>query len=221
MTILLAEGLNDITRMVLGSLAVAGAFLIGYVAAMLFLGIGMRLLTRKIVPLKFNKLLRIVAGLAAAAIVAMFVFGEGGMGYGAGSGGLPGSGKGEPGPKSTAPATTTDKETLPTDKKQANDSDIKPERRVRVTMLGGLAVSEKRFYQFEDQPGGLTLEEIEARVLERRDSPGLPLSQIEIFVYRDSPDSGSRVVRDLHEWSITQGLKVVFPAVQDRMRPER
>lgn len=217
MSILLAAGLDGLTRMVLGTLAVAGAFLIGYVAAMVFLGIGMRAFTRKVIPLKFNKLLRIFAGLAAAILVAMFVFGDGGMGYGAGDGGLPGSGKDSSGPKrdtEVKPDEPKEKVLQPLPKESE-----KPEGRVRVTVLGGSAVVENRFYLFENQSGGLTLKEVESRVADRRASPGLPLSQIEIYVYQDSSDIGSRAVRDLQVWSTGQGLKVVFPNVQDRMRP--
>jgi len=217
MSILLAEGLDGITRLVLGTLAVAGAFLMGYVAAMLFLSIGMRAFTRKVIPLKLNKLLRIVAGLVAAILVALFVFGEGGMGYGAGSGGLPGSGKGSTGPKAETEVKPDEPKVVPS-KVPPKESE-KPEGRVRVTVLGGSAVVENRFYQFENQSGGLTLKEIESRVADRRASPGLPLTQIEIYVYQDSSDIGGRAVRDLQEWSIGQGLKVVFPNVGDRMRP--
>lgn len=218
MTTLIANGLDGLTQMVLGVLAVGGAFLLGYVSVMLLLSVGLRIVTKKLVPLRLNKLLRIVGGLALAAIVAMFVFGDGGMGYGAGAGGLPGSGKGAPDRKRTASPTAAElqppvRETVPP------DSDLKPERRVRVTVLGG-AIQSGRFYQFETQPGGLTLDELKTLVADRRDKPGSPLTQIEIMVYRDSPDVGGKVVRDLQTWSNSQGLRVVYPPVGEQLRPE-
>jgi hypothetical protein len=139
-------GEKHIVALFVKCLAVGGGFLVGYFLGGVIAYALDRWVFGKKAPEVVKKLLRLVAGLVVAVLVALFVFGEGGGdGFGGGAG-TDGKGKGTP--DQTAPSTTPP---LPQPAPSPQPGPV-GEGEVRVTVLGGADVKAERYYQVGDDP---------------------------------------------------------------------
>lgn len=147
-------------------LAVAGGYLAGYVLAGLAGYALERWVFSRKAPETVKQLVRIIAGLVAAIIVALIVFGEGGGGLGMGGG--EGRGTGTP----SGEGQSKDKQAnqpAPPDKAPPSVAPVPPDPRptelvVRVTILGGSDVQQERFYLIDADRTPRTFAEVRAAV---------------------------------------------------------
>lgn len=190
-------------------LAVAGAFLVGYVAfALLALALD-RTFARNRTPEGFKQLFRQLGGLTAAALAAYILFAS------SGGTGLFGSGSGNPsGPSAPAnPKTPTapPPPAPPTPEPPPSPPDTSPlspaDVVLRLRVLGGPDVIEQRFYQFEGSDSALTFSDVQAAILTRKPAgPGKLYLEI-AFPPRNAPPPDHPAVSQLEHWARTQGIQ--------------
>src|SRR4051812_39270011 len=84
-TLLAAGSFENVGRVIVGVLAVGGAYLAGSFLTWFFLGGIARIIFRKSIQTGVMKVLRIIGGVALALAVASYVFGDGGFGWGPGN----------------------------------------------------------------------------------------------------------------------------------------
>lgn len=201
---------SKVAQFFVNCLAVGGGFLAGFLLTWISTFLLDRWITRGRTPEPLHRIARILGGVAAAVLVALIVFGQGGNGYGLGGDAGEGKGDGQGlghGTVATQP-TAADVRPIETTKSEP----VPPEQRVRVTMLGGEAVKEERFYLLDDDPGPRTLEEIKTAVAAKKGAGGKPVG-IEIRFTRTNtlPRSHPAVLR-LTSWAQANGVTVTFPA---------
>ena len=210
---LFASPAENIGQLVIGILAVAGAFLIGHVLTWLFFGGIARFLFKRSMPLGVMKFLRLLGGAALAILVATFVFGAGGMGWGPGNAHKGDIGVGD---------QKKDQEEAKKEVVRPKIEDIQPKDDdglgVSVTILGGDA-SEGRYYLLEEDVTPRTFTEITYGIQEVKKNSAKPLNRVKILVYKDSSARDSAVVKNLEKWATDERFGVEFPAVQNQSRP--
>lgn len=188
-------------------LAVGGGFLVGYLSAGAVAWWIDRTFLRKKTPPTLHRASRILGGLALAIIVALLLFGKGGTGLGGGQGEGLGSGTGATGTGPTAEPV----ETKPKPPAPAKDVPI-PTARIRVTMLGGADVKDKRFYLIDDDSAPKTFEEAKSAIRAKADAaPEKPAVEVR-FTVRNALPQDHPAVRQLADWARESGLTVVYPA---------
>jgi hypothetical protein len=156
---------DQVARFFLNLLAVAGGFLLGYALTGVAVWAIDRWFTGGKMPIGVYRVARMIGGIALAVLVALLLFGGG---FGPGTG--PGAGPGDttetgPGAPQQSPPTTQIEPTPPP--VLPKDAPL-PEERVRVTLLGGEAVKEERFYLIDYDPAPKTFAEVVAAVNARK-----------------------------------------------------
>lgn len=218
LTILAASSIENVGHVVVGVLAVGGAFLAGSFLTWFFLGGIARIIFRRSIPPGIMKLLRIVGGLTLAFAVATFVFGDGGWGLGTGNEKKGDTGAGVPEKKDPEkkiePIPAKKEDPL---KNKENDGPL--EESVKVVILGGDA-TEERFYLFQNDRTPRTLNEIRQLILDQREKSIRPLKMVDIYVYKNSADRNGTVVKRLETWAREERFGISFPPVQNQNRPE-
>lgn len=215
---------GNVAQFFVNVLAVAGGFLVGWMLT----GFLAWLLERRIIRLRtpygsspvtsqgapgLRKIARILGGIALAILVALIVFGKG-SGWTIGGGGGEGEGKkdanpdGPGGPDKGSPVST-EPERLP----PATSRTPAPNReRVRITVLGGEAVKDQRFYLLDDDSTPRNFAEARATLAARKESAKLPLG-IEIqFSAENAISQNHPAVLNLTRWAKENDVTVTFPA---------
>jgi hypothetical protein len=156
---LLSE-IGALEKNVMTVLAVAGGFLIGFVATGLVATVFSKLVLKRPSPERLGRFLRVLGGAAGAIAVYLLLSGEGGLGLGGkGGGGSSSLADGQQTPaKSTANKDETPK-TSPT-LKSKDDNGGKP---LSVYVFGADS-PDNRFFRFGDDPMPLTKTEVVERI---------------------------------------------------------
>jgi hypothetical protein len=207
--------IENIGNVVVGIMAVAGAFLIGNLLTWLIVGTISRVFIKRVVPPKMMKIMRIIGGILLALAVAYWAFREGGFGFGTGTGTPMNENKGDQKQEEKKEPTVIQKKEEIVKKKDEGPL----EESIRIVVLGGDA-KEQRFYELEGEKTPRTFSEITRTILERKDKSVRPLRMVTILVYKNSADRDGAVVRSLVNWAKAQNLGVSFPSVQNEYRPE-
>lgn len=185
-------------------LAVAGAFLVGYLLGGLAAWALDRWALGNRSPRGVKRAIRVVAGLAAAILVAWLVFGNGvGGGWFGGRGESAGAGTANPEPSKEHAKEPERKPQQKIGPKDSTDYEV-----LTVTFLGGDDVQGNRFYRL-DGSEPLTFEQLKASILKRKETASKPLKLERQFstdpAKRISKDSAN--VRDVEHWAEAQGIK--------------
>lgn len=195
-----------IAGFVMNCLAVAGGGLAGFIV----IGLAAWFLDRKLTggksPEGLHKTVRYVGGVIGAVIVALLVFGSGDGGTGGDKSGGASAATGGGGSGNTV--ATTAKTTVPTDAPPPEELAPKEET-IRITVLGGAAVKEERFYLIEADRTPKNLSEVKDAVALRKKGLKKPLAvEIRLGERTDPNNSG---VLDLQGWASAEGLRVILP----------
>lgn len=196
-------GMFDLGMQILKLLAVLGGATIGALLGGLLVRACTKLSLRRNVP---TPALRTVQALGAGALglaVWMWVFGSGGSGFG-GSGST-GTGSGNH-PSASGPTASTPPAKQPATTPPAQEP--APPEVVRVEMLGGEGVQEKRFYLLDGDKEARNLTDIRTALRERRDKGKGGLKGIEIVIYHNSVAKDHPAVRELERWARENDLNV-------------
>jgi hypothetical protein len=206
LAVLLEMGFNSLG--VLKVLAVAGGAGAGGLAS----GLLGQLLSRSLTTQKMHPKLLTGTRLGGAGIggwlVALWVFGGGGEGIGGGGGFGLGAGNGPDTPAATS------KDTRRPDSSDRPGTEESSGARLRVEVLGPdtlVKITHKerpdrdRCYRVDDPEGArlCTLAEIKDLIKQRR-KQWPPLRNLDIVVYKDSPDEGVSYVREFSRWAQDQ-----------------
>jgi hypothetical protein len=199
---------DNLGRVVVNVLAIAGGFLIGWLLIGSVVSAGTRVLTGGKVPRWILFVMRALGGVAVAWLVALFVFGSGnwrGFGFGGDGGTGPGGG-----PAGTAKDPASANGTAPAvAAPPKEDKGPKPRGstlRVEVIgLMGGSQVTDGRFYRFEGEKELRDRENL-ALAIDRIKQENPQVRELDIVVYENSPDSDTRAVRDLEQWARDNGL---------------
>ncbi|OWK40907.1 hypothetical protein [Fimbriiglobus ruber] len=206
-----------VAQLAVNVLAVAGGFLVGYIATLIGAKVLDKYLTAGKTPLPLHKVARLLGGAIVALLVALVVFGEGGGGLGSGTGEgkekVEGTGVGEgtgqtvsvPAPKVDTPTPTPPPKTT-----QLKEAD-KVYDVIRVTVLGGEDVKELKFYRVDDDAVPKTLKELQDAVKTRQQAATKPVA----IAYQFAPNglAGKDTPGTLRLLAFAQheGLAVVPP----------
>lgn len=209
---------QNLGPMVVNLLAVAGGFLLGAVLAQLIVTMGLKYITvgRIKAPGWVLWGVRLLGGVTAAWLVALFVFGSSGTGWWPGFGGGPGGlGTGKEGGPGTQPGPD------PGPKKNGGPvGGGKEEDSLRVEVLNwadGQQIMDSRRYRFAADAALKTLDEVKEAVERRLQEAGVKrLGRVEIVIYLNSPDRDTPTVKDLVNWVTLKGLEpaVTMPPVK-------
>lgn len=188
------------TDLVVKILAVIGSGAGGGLGLGLLVQLLLRTLTTRKPPRWSVQTVRLLGGVICAWLVALWLFGGGGSGIGGGGGLGFGSGAGH----------GEGKKTVETRKKNGGAAETPSDESLRIVVLGRANLSEsdikaERWYRIEtvEGPRMLTFEEVK-RTIRNRQQEQLPLSRIEIVLYRDSPDERVPIVSQLRTWASDQ-----------------
>ncbi|MDB5311593.1 MAG: hypothetical protein JWO38_5795 [Gemmataceae bacterium] len=205
-------------------LAVAGGFLAGYAIGGATVWALDRWVLAQKAPDFLKKSVRVVAGVAAALLVAFIVFGDGTGGGWFGGGGGSGDGNGTNPSQSSDPGKQNDQSTPPVKQPDPKTTpkldtpktpDVRPEDpRVRVTFLGGDAVQGDRFYLLDDDPSPKTFDELKKAVMARKEGTPRPMFLLVQFPGdpRQRIDENSINVTQVTSWARNvAGVQVVWP----------
>lgn len=190
-------------QLIVNLLAVAGGFLLGYVLT----GLVVWWLGRGKAPDGLKRACRMLSGVAMAVLVFLIVFGHG-LGWTLFGGGQPGTDNGSgqgPQPISTEP--------VPQDRPPVKPQDGPPPGdRVRVTLLGGADVRERKFYLLGDDPTPRGLDEVKTAVKQKAGEAKAGLAVEIRFAARNTLPREHPAVTLLERWAKENGLTVTFPA---------
>jgi hypothetical protein len=153
---------------------------------------------------------RLVGGVALAWVVALFVFGKGGL-FGLGGGGGPGTG---PGDKDGKPSAVNGTEGDHKGKKNGGTTD-ENKKTLRVEVLGkvnGEPILTGRFYRIKDEQEMHNLNEVLARI-DKLTVETPPLKKVEIILYKNSPAPDRPAVADLQSEVQRKGLEASITTV--------
>lgn len=186
-------------------LAVAGGFLIGNLLTWALCRIVAKFVLKERLPVMLERVLRILGGLALAALVAFLLFRFGtGWGFG-GSGAGEGDGTGAPTKGGEQPDTS--KEKTPPTKVQPT---VKEDPAVLATGMKVIVLPanpELRLFRLEGDKQPLTLAEVEDRIRRRHADTGDKLKFIDLLIYRDSVAEIHPDIAALEAFAHDLGLK--------------
>ncbi len=216
-TLVLAQvlGLTEkIAAYAIKGLAVAGAFLLGYLlGGAIVWAIDKWLLANK-TPILIKKLCKVLLGIVLGLIVALIVFGDSGNGlFGRGGG------EGKDNHNSDSSTQKSSSDHLTQDGKAQSDSnlpkpqEIKPaDSIIQITIYGGMKVIEERYYQIEDEQDLKTLKELQDAVLERKNKlKGKVAIAIRLPIDKKYISADPRVMASVIGWANKQGFDVILP----------
>lgn len=181
-------------------LAVAGGFLLGYWGGKGVAWALDRWVFAQKAPDLLKRAVSIAAGVALAILVALIVFGEGGVGL-FGRGGGSGEGKGQPVDDTKGKTAPTPPEAKKDEPAKKNEPKLPPPPPtpgdVRVAILSGDDVRDGKFYSFDDDPTPRNFEEFKRYILDRKKATKTELTII--FRYKKEPlaDNDPQVVGTL------------------------
>ena len=195
----------------LNGLAVGGAFLVGY----LLTWFGAKLLDNWMTagksPPAVHKTVRVLGGLLAAVVVAIFLFGPGGTGLG--FGGAQGEGKGQgAGDQKGGGESTKQTQPISTDVKPSDPqkSDAVPsDQRLKVTVLGGEDVTEQRFYRLEGDATALDYTALKTAAAKKQQASGKPVAIEVRYATGAGPDTPGTT--QLLRQARNDGLTIILP----------
>jgi hypothetical protein len=212
--VLFAFDLPDTSKAVqycLNGLAVGGAFLVGYLLTWLLAKLLDNWMTAGKSPPAVHKTVRILGGLLAAVVAAIFLFGPGGSGLG--FGGAQGEGKGQgTGEQQGGGDPTKQTQPISTDAKpteQQKTEAVPPDQRLRVTVLGGENVTEQRFYQLEGESIALDYAALKAAVTKQQQAGGKPVAIEVRYATGAGPDTPGTT--QLRRQATNDGLTIILP----------
>jgi hypothetical protein len=196
------------------ALAVVGGAFLGALATGLLVQLLAKLLTGQKVPRYPLWALRLLGGVVAGWLVALFVLGGGGFGLGGPGGWGFSSGTGDQNAK-TGPKDDT---ISPKDKPSVKDKETSPAQVLRLEVLtdraieklvGTEGVAQKRYYRIEGaEPNDLlTLGALKDRIRSQLDKEP-PLRRLDIVIRKDSPREDTGRVLELSKWAEEQELIV-------------
>jgi hypothetical protein len=191
------------TDLVVRVLAVIGGGVGGGLSLGLLAQLLMRVVTLHKPPRWSLMVIRLLGGAIAGWLVALWLFGDGGLGIG-GSGGMGfGSGAGNSAKEKTIATHEKDHQ----EKQSLTDHQTPDDETLRIEVLGNDALSEEdiraeRWYRIATNEGRqvLTFAEVK-KTVEKRQHEQPPLRSIKIVLYKDSPDRRVKRVEQLKSWA--------------------
>jgi hypothetical protein len=199
-------GVSRILFFVVKFVVVAGGVVVGWLVAPLVVRLLVRLAFHRDAPRTVQTLSRIGGAILGGFLAYLIPIGGGGSGWGwgGGEGDGPGSGK-----KDSGQVGVKDNAAKPPKDKSATR--VPPAETLAVTMLGGKAVKDDRYYQVtvKGKKRKLTEKEIRRVIVQGRRRKGpLRLRQLEIHFDDNSVDETNLAVTALEEMAEENGLKV-------------
>ncbi|CAN5383838.1 hypothetical protein BH11PLA2_BH11PLA2_07940 [soil metagenome] len=200
--------LSHFAQMLVNLLAVGGGFLAGYLLTMLIAKFIDRAVIHRQSPKGLHKVVRILGGLAVAILVALIVFGHG-QGWNLFGGAANGSGASD-GKDAVQPIST------PYTKPETPPEQVKPlplsTERIRITLLGGGDVKEKKFYRIDDETVPVNLADVKAAIQKRMNVLATkPMLEV-VFAKQNRLPQEHAAVTQLVQWvQDTARLTVTFP----------
>jgi hypothetical protein len=214
---LMALGAEQVAQFFVNVLAVAGGFLVGFLVTGFVVWLLDRWLTGGKSPPVLKQACRMIGGLLLAILVALIVFGSGsGWGlFGAGTGDTKGQGTtdttGDGKGGTTSPSTPDVQQTSTAPQPPVKDVPP-PDQRVRVTVLGGAAVKEERFYLVDDDRLPKTFAEVTAAVKGKKSTSGKAVGLEVRFTADNTLPRDHPAILRLTTWASQNGVTVTFPA---------
>lgn len=206
-----------VAQFVVNVLAVGGGFLAGFLLTGFVVWLLDRWLTGGKAPPTLKQAARVVGGLVLALLVALIVFGSGsGWGlFGAGIGDSKGQGATDQAGdgKGGTPVTAGPEAQQPAVEQSSQVRDLPPpEQRVRVTVLGGTAVKDERFYLIDNDQPPKTFAEVTSAVGAKKAASGKAVGLEVRFSTENTLPRDHPAVTRLVRWGQEQGVTVSFPA---------
>lgn len=203
----------DLGMQILKWLAVAGGATVGWLGSGLLVRLLVRLSLHRAVP---RKLLLPVRALGALALgLAVWVGASSSGGLGPGLGGWFGTGDGKLAAKTESgrSAEPSAEPAASAAKRAGTDSQPQPgQDTMRIEILGGARVQEKRFYLLEGEKEPRTLSEVRKAIQARRqEKDKTALKGIVIMIYGSSVARDHPAVKNLATWAEENGLSITFP----------
>ena len=209
------SSLTNLQQLGLNVLMVIGAFVAGYALTWILLFLTRKYVHKKTLPHGFNKFMRLMGGLTAAILMALWVSGVGGGDYGDPGG----SGQGRPeGSEPGRPEVMPELPEKPEKPIKPGAGEVEREYQVEVIVIGGTDDPLERYYMISPEYEAITYEDLTAELEAARSESGKPLKSIKIF-FRNKELPGDHVlVARLKRWASRAGLSVNFPPEGERMR---
>jgi hypothetical protein len=203
-----------LTQLIVNSLAVGGAFLLGRMGTAALLWSAHRTAPIKAVPQGLRKPTSNLGGTTVAALAALILFGHG-AGWRIMGGGAEGieNGGSSPTPPSTAPATapTREPQTPATTKQLIDQQPVEPRSRIRLLVLGGDDVQNERFYLLNSETTPKNLSELTA-ALHRKSEPSHQPVLLEIVRNHSNRLALEHpAMTRVAAWAKLHGYTVTFP----------
>lgn len=215
LTLAAFPGPENVQRFATNCLAVAGAFVAGYLLGAIGGWAVDKWLFAKRSPDAAKKAISVFCGILLALLVAFLVFGDGT------GGGWFGGGTGSSGSQDTNTGTKTDPDSpKPVDPNVKPKIDVPPppdlksdDPKIRITFLGGDAVQGDRFYLIDDDPIPKSFAELKSIVQNKKDSAARTPTLVVLYPPdpRHRIDPNSINVTQVTSWAKSLGLGVYEP----------
>ncbi len=203
---LLANVFENVGRIVLNILAIAGGFLIGNVLALILCRVLAKFVLKARLPIWVEGIARVLGGVIVAILVALLVFGDGGWGFGGSGGGRPG-GPGGTSIQQKGETTTDPKDKPPIDQKPKVDP-LPSDETIKVTIMRGSAFP--KTFRFEGYTEAVDLETAKNMLRERIQSGKGKLKSVTFLLYANSTAPDGTVVEELKRFVISLDLDVTL-----------
>lgn len=212
----MATGLeNRVVMVVFKCLAVGGGFLLGYLLGYALAWALNRWALAYKAPEQLKPACAILAGVAIAILVALFVFGEGGSGLFGGGGPAEGTGTTAPDDSTKMPPTPEKKDELSPPKPEPVTPQKPGEVLIRVTILGGSDVpGDEKFYLIDDNPDRKSFGELKEAILTRQADEKRSLGIAIYFRPKNTPalDPPHYSISQLTRWAQEAKIDVTIVA---------
>lgn len=206
---LLANVFENVGRIVLNILAIAGGFLIGNVLALILCRVLAKFALKSRFPVWVEAIARIAGGIIVAILVALLVFGDGGWGFGGSGGGRPG-GPGGSSAQQQGDNTDDPKEKPKTDQKPKIDP-LPSDDTIKITIMRGSAFP--KTFRFEGYTEAVDLETAKNMLRQRIQSGKGKLKSVTFLLYANSTAPDGTVVEELKRFVTSLDLDVTLSNV--------
>ena len=188
-------------KYVLYVLAVAGGFMIGNLLALIVCRLVAKMAFHSRMPPRPEQAIRMLVGIAVAALVGYLLF-QNGLGWGfGGTGRGEGTQTGGTNPKESDPA----KETRPKVDPKPKDEDAILASGLKVTVLRG--ASYPKSFRFEGETEGVDLAAAKEKLRQRKDSSKDKLKFMDLIIYKNSTAESHPVVAEFESFAHDLGLR--------------
>jgi hypothetical protein len=207
---LFANMFNSAGKAFVGILAVAGGFLVGNVASLIVCRLLAKFAFRRSINANVEKFVRIVGGIAVAALIALILF-RGGPGWGFG-----GAGDGEGEGQGLTDKASSSKERPKTEPRKSIQEPHEITK-VRIEILA--AKQYPKNFLFDGESEARDVAGAKQALRELRDRSGEKLQLVELTIYKDSTAESHQTIQEFIEYA--KILKIgILTSKPDQKRPE-